>query len=79
MAEACQKLLPGVEIDPLDYATRAHEILEDAVRDQLSGTDAPWSGAGLLGTALAGVVATTEVLKTLAPVLQNREVGDEPR
>ena len=69
---ALQKMLPGVEIDPLDYATRAHEILEDAVRDQLSGTDAPWSGAGVLGTS-AGVVATTEVLKTLAPVLQNRE------
>jgi high-affinity iron transporter len=69
---ALQKMLPGVEIDPLDYATRAHEILEDAVRDQLSGTDAPWSGAGVLGTS-AGVVATTEVMKTLAPVLQNRE------
>ena len=69
---ALQKMLPGVELDPLDYATRAHEILEDAVRDQLSGTDAPWSGAGVLGTS-AGVVATTEVMRTLAPVLQNRE------
>jgi hypothetical protein len=66
------KLLPRVAVDPLDYATRAHEILEDAVRDQLSGTDAPWSGAGVLGTA-AGVVATTEVLKTLSPVLSTRE------
>jgi high-affinity iron transporter len=66
------KMLPGVQIDPLDYATRAHEILEDAVRDQLSGADAPWSGAGVLGAA-AGVLATTEVMKTLAPVLQNRE------
>jgi high-affinity iron transporter len=66
------KILPGVTIDPTDYATRAHEILEDAVRDQLSGTDAPWSGAGVLGTS-AGVVATTEVLKTLTPILQYRE------
>ena len=66
------KLVPTVQIDPLDYATRAHEILEDAVRDQLSGTDAPWSGAGVLGTS-AGVVATTEVLKTLTPILQYRE------
>jgi hypothetical protein len=64
--------LPGVPIDPLDYATRAHEILEDAVRDQLSGTDAPWSGAGVLGTS-AGLVATTEVVRTLAPVLGVRE------
>jgi hypothetical protein len=66
------KLLPRVAIDPADYATRAHEILEDAVRDQLSGTDAPWSGAGVLGTS-AGVVATTEVIKTLAPMLTIRE------
>jgi len=66
------RLLPGVPIDPLDYATRAHEILEDAVRDQLSGTDAPWSGAGVLGTS-AGLVATTEVVRTLAPVLGVRE------
>jgi hypothetical protein len=66
------KLLPRVAIDPADYATRGHEILEDAVRDQLSGTDAPWSGAGVLGTS-AGLVATTEVLKTLAPMLSTRE------
>ncbi|MGH2895125.1 MAG: EfeM/EfeO family lipoprotein [Solirubrobacteraceae bacterium] len=65
-------LLPRVKIDPLDYATRAHEILEDAVRDQLSGTDTPWSDAGVLGTS-AGVVATTEVVKTLAGILKNRE------
>ncbi len=32
----------------------------------------PWSGAGVLGTS-AGVVATTEVLKTLTPILQYRE------
>ena len=51
---------------------RAHEILEDAVRDLLSGTDVRWSGAGVLGTA-AGVAATTEVVKTLAPVLGQRE------
>jgi iron uptake system EfeUOB component EfeO/EfeM len=65
-------LVPHVLIDPADYATRAHEILEDALRDELSGTDAPWSGAGVLGTA-AGVVATSEVVKTLAPILTYRE------
>jgi hypothetical protein len=67
-----QRILPSVRIAPLDYATRAHEILEDAVRDLLSGTDVRWSGAGVLGTA-AGVAATTEVLKTLAPLLGQRE------
>ena len=60
--------LPSVHISPLSYATRAHEILEDAVRDLLSGADVPWSGAGVLGTA-AGLAATREVLVTLRPVL----------
>ena len=65
-------VLPNVHISPLDYATRAHEILEDAVRDLLSGTDVPWSGQGVVGTR-SGVVATTEVVKTLAPLLSSRE------
>jgi high-affinity iron transporter len=64
--------LPGVPIAPLDYATRAHEILEDAVRDLLSGTDVPWSGEGVLGTA-AGIAVTNEVITTLRPLLEGRE------
>jgi len=67
-----QRVLPTVQIDPLDYATRAHEILEDAQRDLLSGTDVPWSGAGVLGTA-AGVAATDEVISTLTPLLEARD------
>lgn len=65
-------ILPSVDIDPLEYATRAHEILEDAQRDLLSGTHVPWSGEGVLGTA-AGLAATREVLHTLEPLLQGRE------
>jgi hypothetical protein len=61
-------LLPGVSITPLEYATRAHEILEDAQRDLLSGADVPWSGEGVLGTD-AGLEATEEVISTLRPVL----------
>jgi len=67
-----RRVLPTVQITPLDYATRAHEILEDAQRDFLSGTDVPWSGAGVLGTA-AGLVATQEVIGTLTPLLQGRD------
>jgi iron uptake system EfeUOB component EfeO/EfeM len=67
-----RSVLPQVQIAPLDYATRAHEILEDAARDLLSGTDVPWSGEGVLGTA-AGITATQEVIATLRPVLANRE------
>jgi Imelysin len=64
--------LPSVQITPLEYATRAHEILEDAARDLLSGTDVPWSDEGVLATA-AGLTATREVLATLAPLLDGRE------
>jgi hypothetical protein len=67
-----QRVLPTVQIDPLTYATRAHEILEDAQRDFLSGTDVPWSGAGVLATA-AGVTATDEVVSTLTPLLEARD------
>jgi iron uptake system EfeUOB component EfeO/EfeM len=67
-----RRVLPTVEIDPLDYAARAHEILEDAQRDFLSGTDVPWSGAGVLATA-AGLAATQEVIGTLTPLLQGRD------
>jgi hypothetical protein len=67
-----KRVLPTVEIDPLDYATRAHEILEDAQRDFLSGTDVPWSRAGVLATA-AGLTATEEVVSTLTPVLEQRD------
>ncbi len=65
---ALRALLPHIQIAPLDYAIRAHEILEDAVRDLLSGTEVPWSGEGVLGTA-AGLAATREVISTLKPLL----------
>jgi hypothetical protein len=58
-------------ITPLDYATRSHEILEDAQRDLMSGLDVPWSGEGVLGT-VAGLAATREVLATLSGLLQGR-------
>jgi hypothetical protein len=67
-----QRVLPTVQIDPLTYATRAHEILEDAQRDFLSGVDVPWSGAGVLATA-AGVTATEEVVSTLTPLIEQRD------
>jgi hypothetical protein len=70
--EHLQELLPGEQITPLEYATRAHEILEDAQRDLLSGVHVPWSGEGVLGTA-AGLAATSEVFHTLQPLLQGRD------
>ena len=67
-----KRTLPRTATDPLDYAARAHEILEDAQRDLMSGSQVPWSGAGVLGTA-AGVTATREVVRTLAPIMQGRD------
>jgi hypothetical protein len=64
--------VPGVEIDALDYATRGHEIVEDAQRDLMSGTDVPWSHQGVLGTA-AALASVEEVFHTLKPLLSGRE------
>jgi iron uptake system EfeUOB component EfeO/EfeM len=65
-------MLGKVSIEPLEYATRAHEILEDAARDLLSGADVPWSKEGVLATD-AGLQATEEVIATLHPLLVGRE------
>lgn len=67
-----QRRLPGEQITPLEYATRTHEILEDAIRDLLSGVDVPWSHDGVLAT-VAGVAATHELIATLRPELDGRE------
>jgi hypothetical protein len=67
-----RRVLPRTQISPLDYATRAHEILEDAQRDLMSGADVHWSGQGVLGTA-AGIAATDEVIHTLVPLLSGRD------
>ncbi|HEY4280077.1 MAG TPA: EfeM/EfeO family lipoprotein [Conexibacter sp.] len=63
--------LRTVEITPLDYATRAHEIMEDAQRDMISNVAAPWSGEGLRATD-DGLLATGVVLRTLSPILDGR-------
>lgn len=65
------RALARLAISPLDYATRAHEILEDAQRDFLSGVAAPWSGAGVRATAAAWR-ATGVVLGTLHATLSGR-------
>jgi high-affinity iron transporter len=67
-----QRILPTVPIPTLAYTLRIHEILEDAQRDLMSGSDVPWSGAGVLGTE-AGVDATRELLATVKPILEGRD------
>jgi iron uptake system EfeUOB component EfeO/EfeM len=70
--ERLRAAIPKVGISPLDYATRSHEILEDAQRDLMSGMDVPWSHQGVLGTA-AALQAAEEVFRTLKPLLSGRE------
>ncbi|HEV7750955.1 MAG TPA: EfeM/EfeO family lipoprotein [Baekduia sp.] len=60
-----------IAIDPLEYALRAHEVLEDTLHLQLSGQASPWSGAAL--TALRGNLRGTQVvLDSLRPLLVRR-------
>jgi high-affinity iron transporter len=59
-------------MEPLDYATRAHEILEDAQRDFMSGTSVKWSDEGVLATD-SGVEATALILRTLHPLLKGQQ------
>jgi hypothetical protein len=66
---ALRSALATAPIDPLTYATRAHEILEDVQRDRLSA-DTP-SDSGVRATA-DGLVATRVVLGTLRMVLGGR-------
>jgi iron uptake system EfeUOB component EfeO/EfeM len=62
-----RKAAPKSEIDPLDFALRAHEVLEDTLHLQLAGRASPWAGAAL--TALdANIVGTRVVMKQLAPL-----------
>jgi high-affinity iron transporter len=60
--------------DPTSLPIRAHEILEDALRDHLSGTDDEGSGAAFALT-YADVQVTRTVLGCLTPLLSAREPG----
>jgi iron uptake system component EfeO len=66
-----------LKIGPLDYALRAHEVLELAKRDQLGGRVVQASGEGVLGLS-AAVDATDEVLLTLRGLLGSRAGAQQP-
>ena len=63
---------PGPRSRRWNTRRAAHETLEDATRDFLSGMDVPWSGEGVLATD-AGLHATEEVIATLRPLLHGAE------
>jgi iron uptake system EfeUOB component EfeO/EfeM len=77
LARDVARLRTGVarmDIDPLEYSLRAHEILEDGIHLQLSGVASPWSGAALVALQ-AEVRGTKVVLATLAPMISRRDSG----
>src|SRR5262249_31953644 len=63
--------VPQMEIDPLDYALRCHEVLEDTLNLQLSGRASPWSGDALVALR-SNLDGTTFVLRTLRPLVARR-------
>jgi high-affinity iron transporter len=71
---AARKLGPELPMTPVGlsvWTLRAHEILEDGLRDSLSGDDEYGSGTAL-ASITADVTATREMLMLLAPVIQPR-------
>lgn len=66
--------MPTLEIDPLEYSLRAHEVLEDTLDLQLTGQASPWSGDAY-GAVAANVEGTRVVLHTLAPMIDARSPG----
>jgi high-affinity iron transporter len=60
--------------DPANLPIRTHEILEDALRDHLSGIDDQGGGAAFAET-YADVQVTTAVLGYLAPLINARQPG----
>jgi len=60
--------------DPANLPVRTHEILEDALRDHLSGIDDQGGGAAFAET-YADVQVTRAVLGYLAPLINARQPG----
>ncbi len=65
------KAFPTQEFDPNDLALRTHEILENTLQFQLTGSADQGSGTAL-ATASANVDGTRELLTVISPVLRTR-------
>jgi high-affinity iron transporter len=69
--QTLRQKLPTLTENPKDMVIRAHEIMEDALRDHLSGMTDQGAGTGFAET-LADVDATRIVLDELAPLINER-------
>ncbi|AEH09823.1 MULTISPECIES: iron uptake transporter permease EfeU [Frankiaceae] len=65
------RAFPTQELDPNDLALRTHEILENTLQFQLTGTADQGSGS-TLATASANAEGTRELLKIISPLLATR-------
>ena len=72
--DALREAFPQQQTDPLDLTLRAHEIMENAERFELTGDADQGSGTGL-ATVDANLDGTGAVLDAIAPVLQPRYPG----
>ncbi|WP_328379466.1 FTR1 family protein [Streptomyces sp. NBC_00440] len=66
-----RKKLPQVTVDPTDLPLRSHEILEDALRDRLTGAADQGSG-DMYAETEADIKGTRVVLDELAPLVKPR-------
>jgi iron uptake system EfeUOB component EfeO/EfeM len=73
-ADALAKRFPAEQTDPNDLPLRAHEIMENALQFQLTGSADQGSGTSL-ATALANLDGTQMVLDALAPLMSTRYAG----
>ncbi|TDD89617.1 iron permease [Actinomadura darangshiensis] len=64
----------GLELDPADVATRAHEILEDTLRFELTGQD-DYGSHSAKATATADIEGDRAVLRFLTPLIEARAPG----
>jgi high-affinity iron transporter len=69
-----QDKLPSLTVNPKDMPIRLHEILEDALRDHLSGMSDQGAGSGFAET-LADVDGTRVVLGELQSLINQRKPG----
>ena len=65
---------PSEEIDPGDLPLRTHEIMENSLEFQLTGT-ADYGSGTTLATAYANTQGTAEILGLLAPLLRAAGAG----
>jgi high-affinity iron transporter len=69
---ALQQDFPSEEIDPGDLPLRSHEILENALRFQLTGI-ADYGSGTTLATINANTQGTAELLSILSPLIERAD------